>query len=72
MKKKDKVSLHSKSIAELLKELVDTKAKLRTVSLAIAAGKEKNTRQTVLIADNIARIYTVISEKRRSETKGKV
>lgn len=72
MKKKDKVSLHSKSITELLKELTDTKKKLRTVSLAIAAGKEKNTRQTVLIADNIARVYTVISEKRRSEAKGKV
>lgn len=56
--------LRAKNINELLKELESKKKELEKHMAAVYKGKEKNLLKSRFIRKDIARIATVISEKK--------
>lgn len=66
MKKNDITALHNKTTTELEKQLTELLVELAQARLKKAAGKLKNTH-TALLSDDVARIKTVLSMKKRAE-----
>ncbi len=66
MKNNDIKALHGKTIKELEVQLNGLLIELAQARLKKAAGKLKNTH-TALLSDNVARVKTVLSMKKRSE-----
>ena len=64
MKIKD---LENKSIAELQKELIDKRNLLQKTNIELSTKKLKNFNKIKSIKKNIARILTIISEKKYLE-----
>lgn len=71
MKRKDITALHTKTLEELEKELLEVQKKYRKAELEVVAAREKNTRKPQQLRDDAARILTII-QKKRSEAKGTV
>ncbi|GIK84072.1 MAG: hypothetical protein BroJett025_06940 [Patescibacteria group bacterium] len=66
MKKNDITALHNKTIVELEKQLKDLLVELAQARMKKAAGKLKNTH-TALLSDDVARVKTVLSMKKKAE-----
>ena len=64
MKRNDIIALHQLSLEELTEKLVKLETELNMAKLEIKAGKRKNTHSRIM-ADNVARIKTIMSEKYR-------
>ncbi len=71
MKKQDRTALHSKTIADLQLQLAELTKKLAHVRLAQKARKPGNTHAQ-LIADDIAKIKTVLRIKQLAPVQGQV
>lgn len=69
MKRNDITALHGKTIAELEQQLGELVANLAKAQLELPVGKLSDTRMPGKIKDDIARIKTVIHEKKIKETK---
>lgn len=66
MKRNDIKALHGKSVKELEAQLKDLLVELAQARLKKAAGKLENTH-TALLSDDVARVKTVISMKKKLE-----
>ncbi len=66
MKNNDIKALHNKTVKELEVQLDGLLIELAQARLKKAAGKLKNTH-TALLSDDVARVKTVLSMKKRSE-----
>jgi len=66
MKQNDIKELHNKTVAELEKQLSDLSVELAQARLKKAAGKLQNTH-IALLSDDVARVKTVLSMKRKAE-----
>lgn len=64
MKANDIKALHSKTVQELEAQLHELLIQLAQARLEKAAGKRKNTH-TALLSDDVARVKTVLSTKKR-------
>jgi ribosomal protein L29 len=62
MKRNDITQLHDKTLAELRKQLEETRRELARVRLERAVGKAALSKVR-LVADDVARVLTVITEK---------
>ena len=69
MKKKDFTELKGKESKELIKTLKEKKAELAKVEIAIKAGKEKNLKKANNLRRDIARLLTIINEKKILESE---
>ncbi|HEY4498292.1 MAG TPA: 50S ribosomal protein L29 [Candidatus Paceibacterota bacterium] len=67
MKKSEFKKLQSKSVAELGKELFDSREKLRNLKFDLKSGKVKETAVLREIKKRIAKILTVAREKTKEE-----
>lgn len=63
MKRNDIRALHDKTIAELQQQARDLKKQQVKARLDLAANKLSDTRQPSKLADDTARVQTVLSEK---------
>ena len=63
MKRKDIQLLHQKTAAELMKELTAKRREISKLRLAGNTKKEKNTRLTRNLSDDLARLATILVEK---------
>jgi ribosomal protein L29 len=63
MKKDELQKLKNKSLAELEKELADSRERLRNLIFDLASGKTKNTALIAETKKRIARILTFINSK---------
>ena len=72
MKFNQKKALHEKSIDQLNQELVDLEKDLTKARLELAAQKLEDVSKPKRLVKNIARIKTIITEKKtqKSEIKG--
>ncbi len=66
MKRNDIKALHNKTVQELEVQLKDLLVELAQARLKKAAGKLKNTH-TALLSDDVARVKTVLSMKKKAE-----
>ncbi len=66
MKKQDFQQLKSKSHAEMQKELRDSQIKLRDLKFELAAGKVKNVSDIKKLKKVVARLSTLITEKKEA------
>lgn len=66
MKRNDIKALHNKTVQELKVQLKDLLVELAQARLKKAAGKLKNTH-TALLSDDVARVKTVLSMKKKAE-----
>jgi len=64
MKRNDIIALHQLTIEELTDKLAKLETELNMARLEIKAGKRKNTHSR-LMADNIARIKTILGLKNK-------
>lgn len=71
MKTKEAKELQNKSIAELEKIVSDKKRDLEKVLLDIIVGKEKNLKKGKNLRHEIARVLTIISNKKFIEAEKK-
>jgi ribosomal protein L29 len=62
MKRNDITQLHDKTLAELKKQLDELRQDLARVRLERAVGKSALSKVR-LVADDVARVHTVIAEK---------
>lgn len=62
MKRKEIKNLHIKSIVELKKELWQKQTEITKIMLERSVKKQKNTRITRALRDDIAKIQTVLAE----------
>lgn len=69
MKKKDLTELKGKEIKDLLKTLKEKKGELAKVEIDIKAGKEKNLKKGNNLRRDIARILTIVKEKKILESE---
>ncbi len=67
MKKKEKIELGQKSLAELGKLLVEAKDKLVRFRMETHTQKMKNVRAVARLRDDIARLLTTIGQKKFKE-----
>jgi ribosomal protein L29 len=67
MKRNDIKALHDKSAAELTKQLEQHRLELAKMRLERKVAKLANPRQVSALADDIARIQTVLGEKKVAE-----
>lgn len=67
MRTNDIKALHGKSIAELLKQQTELEMDLAKNRFQKQAGKLKNTSLPREIADDLARVKTILTEKRLIE-----
>lgn len=65
MKRNDIKALHNKTVKELEAQLKDLLVELAQARLKKAAGKLQNTH-TALLSDDVARIKTVLSMKKKA------
>ena len=65
MKRNDIQALHNKTVKELETQLKDLLVELAQARLKKAAGKLQNTH-TALLSDDVARVKTVLSMKRKA------
>lgn len=63
MKRNDIKALHSKSVAELTKQVTELQLELSKKRHEKRVGRVSNTRSISQLADDIARIKTIIREK---------
>ncbi len=63
MKRQDITALHGKSVAELTETLVALQTTLSKARLKKAAGKAENPAEVRELADDVARMKTIINEK---------
>jgi len=68
MKRNDITALHSKTVQELEVQLNELLVELAQARLQKAAGKLKNTH-TALLSDDVARVKTVLSMKKKTEAQ---
>ena len=66
MKKQDFQKLKSGSRAEMQKELLGSQIKLRDLKFDLAAGKVKNVSQIQKLKKVVARLSTLITEKKEA------
>ena len=66
MKKQDFQQLKNKSGAEMRKELQETKIKLRDLQFDLAAGKVKNVSEIKKLKKVVARLSTLVVEKKEA------
>lgn len=69
MKTKEVKDLRTKTIVELEKLLTDKKKDLEKVLLDMVTGKEKNLKKGKNIRHEIARVLTLINEKKLIEAE---
>ncbi len=72
MKRNDITALHDKTIGELEQQLVELRKKLAKVKLELPVGKLEDTRLPGKIRADIARVKTILHQKRVSATKSAV
>jgi len=65
MKRNDIKALHNKTVIELEAQLKNLLVELAQARLKKAAGKLKNTH-TALLSDDVARVKTVLSMKKKA------
>jgi ribosomal protein L29 len=63
MKKKNLQELKNKVAAELQKDLVGNREKLRALKFDLAAGKVKNIKEIQAVKKTIAQILTILKTK---------
>lgn len=63
MKRNDITTLHSKSVAELQKQITELQQQRAKTRLELAAGKLANVRLLSQLADDLARVKTVLRQK---------
>lgn len=68
MKRKDFVELKEKKISDLEKLVVAKKLEAKKAGLKIVSGKEKNLKLAYNLRREIAKIMTLIKEKKIIET----
>jgi len=66
MKKQDFQQLKSKSRGEMEKELRESRTKLRDLKFDLAAGKVKNVSEIKKLKKVVARLSTLIAEKKEA------
>ncbi len=71
MKSNDIKALQTKTIEELKVQLDDLSLQLATARLQKKAGKLKNVSSVHTIADDVARVKTVITNKQLAESQKK-
>ena len=64
MKRQAISALHTKPVAELSAQLIELQTKLYKARLQKSAGKSKNPAEVKELADDVARIKTVISAQK--------
>lgn len=64
MKRKDIAALHDQTTAELEQQLQELRKSLATAKLELSVGKLEDVRLPGKIRDDIARIKTVLGEKK--------
>ena len=64
MKRKDIKNLHTKTVDELQKNLEDLKNDVAQLKVDRTVGKVKNVNEEKMKRKDIARIYTVLTEKK--------
>lgn len=64
MKRQDITALHDMSVAELIDKLTTLQTTLSKARLKKAAGKAENPAEIRELADDVARIKTIINEKK--------
>jgi ribosomal protein L29 len=69
MKKKDLTDLKTKEGTELTKALKEKKGELAKVEIDIKAGKEKNVKKGNNLKRDIARLLTIMREKKILESE---
>lgn len=69
MKKKDLTDLKTKEGTELTKTLKEKKGELAKVEIDIKAGKEKNVKKGNNLKRDIARLLTIMREKKILESE---
>ena len=63
MKKKELVSLRSKTITELTKMVIEKRVDVATSYAKIKAGHEKNVKKAFNLRKELAQILTILREK---------
>lgn len=64
----DVATLRQKTDGELRRELIEQREALRKTSFELAAGRVKNIHAIRTIRRTIARILTILNERKRSAT----
>ena len=72
MKSKDLQNLKGKTVAELEKQVREKVSGLNKLRTELMAGKHKNVRVVKNTRQDIARIYTILVEKKLLEKGGNV